>query len=364
MTSATQGSSTTTGLTGAGVPGQYGYSHRGRIIRAAEVSGTYFAEVPTVSPGSKLGPFPAVIPGLAAGDRVLLTQVGMTRGDLVIVGKLPGDFPSVGEVTGLDAALAAKANESDLSALTTRVGTDETAITANGSAIVALQGRATTDEAAITANATAIGTNATAISGLGTRLTTDETAITALTVAQRLSYGNDYDIDHDYVSTLARAFGSSALSLPNGLGIYAAMYARQAFSLAKVKFCINTAGAGGVMTLGLWHGPSAAALTYVGAFTANATVAGRQTWTLGTPPAIAAGDRVVVGFLVTGMTSQPTLAANPPVNANMFNEDASSLTCVETTATLTALPTSALNMATTSGYNLALGQIPWVAASP
>lgn len=351
------GGTTTPGMTGAGVPGQYGYLHRGRLIGPGPVIGTHFAEVPALAPGSKLGPFPAVLPGLLAGDRVLLAQVGMTRGDLVIVGRLPGEFPEVADIGGLTAALAAKANQTDLATLTTRVGTDEGLISTNGAAITALQARATTDEATITANTTAISSNT-------TRLTTDETTITTLVGGQRLSYGNDYDINHDFVSTIPRALCFNAITLTNGIGLYAAMYARQAFSLAVIKFCVNTAGAGGAMTLGLWHGANAAALTYVGSFTANATQQGRQDWTLGTKPSIAAGERIVVGFLATGMTTQPTVAANTPVNGTMLNQDATVLTGVETTATLTALPTSALNMATFTGYNTSLGQIPWIAASP
>lgn len=359
--------STSGGMTGS-QPGWYGYNHRARIIGPGDVDGTYYVDLPMIAPNGRSGPFPAVIPGLVAGDRVLMSQIGMTRGDLVIVGKLPGDFPTITEVPGLSAALAAKANESDLTTLTTRVGTDETtiaangtAITANSSAITTLQGRATTDETAITANGAAV-------TALQSRATTDEASITAnaatlvtLAGGQRDSYGNDYDINHDLLSSLPRALASSSITLPNGIGLYAKFSARQALTLNLIKFSLATAGIGGTLAVSLWHGPTVTALTYVG--THSATLgAGRQDWT-GIGASIAANDLVVVGFLALAMSTQPALAASPAVSSTLLNQDATVLTSVETTATLTALPTSALNMGTLTGYTL-LGQIPWLAASP
>jgi hypothetical protein len=327
-------------------PGEYGYNHRARIIGPGEVDGTYYVELPTIVPAGRSGPFPAVIPGLAAGDRVLMAQVGMTRGDLVIIGKLPGDFPSMGEIPGLDAALAAKANQTDLTALTARVGADETtitanssAITANGSAITALQSRATTDEASITSNTG---------------------SITTLTSGQRTSYGSDYDINKDILSTLPRALASSSIVLPNGTGLYAKFATRQAFTLNAIKFSLATAGVGGTLALSLWHGPFPSALTYAG--THSATLgAGRQDWT-GIGVALAANDIVVIGFLALAMSTQPALAASPASSAALLNENTGALTSLETTATLSALPTTSLNMATLTGYT-ALSQIPWLAGS-
>jgi len=169
------------------VPGQYGYSHRARVLKAGALPNTWMVSIPAVAPGSLSGPMPSLAPDITVGDLVLVNQVGTTRGDLVIVGKIPGAFPPYADLPGLSAALATKANQTDLTTLTTRVGTDEAMITANGTAITTLQGRATTDEAAITANGAAIASNGSAITANGTaitalqaRATADEVNITLL----------------------------------------------------------------------------------------------------------------------------------------------------------------------------------------
>jgi hypothetical protein len=338
-----------------GIPGQYGYNHRARIIGPGEVDGTYYVELPMLAPASRLGPFPSVIPGLTENDRVLIVQIGMTRGDLVIVGKLPGDFPTIDEVPGLSAALAAKANESDLATLTSRVGTDEGLITANGSAIAA--------------NTSAIGTNGAAITALQARATTDEgliaantSAIGVLASAQRDSYGNDYDISHDVLSTMPRVLATTAITMANGVAYYVKMSTRVAMTLNVIKFCLNAAGVGGTLTLGLWHGPSATALAYAGGVSANGLISGRQDWT-GVGATLAAGDLIVVGFLALATTTGPNLACSAPVNGTMLNQDVSVLTVLATSATVSTLPTSALNMGTLTGYT-PLGQMPWLAGSP
>jgi hypothetical protein len=120
------------------VPGQYGYSHRARVLKAGALPNTWMVSIPAVAPGSLSGPMPSLAPDITVGDLVLVNQVGTTRGDLVIVGKIPGAFWPYADLPGLTAALAAKADLTALTTLTTRVGVDETAISGNTSAITAL----------------------------------------------------------------------------------------------------------------------------------------------------------------------------------------------------------------------------------
>jgi hypothetical protein len=360
--------------------GTYGYNHRGRILAVGDLDGTYTVSVPTLAPTFAWGPIPAVVPDLVPGDQVLLCQVGTTRGDLVIVGKLPGEQPDISEISGLSAALAAKASAADLTTLTTRVGTDETAIGANATAIGTLgtrmttaEGRLTTDETAIGANTASITANAGAITALTTRVTTaegdiatDETNIATLTGWANYDWGNDFEVYSDYLSTLPRALASASVyTLSAGHGFYAKMRAHRAVTINVIKFCLATGGVAGTVKVAAYSGPSTTALTFRG--TASVSLAaGRQDWTLGASAfSLAAGDYLVIGFLATGQTTATVLTCSPVVtSATLLNQDLNTLTSVSTTAsTLTALPTTPLNMGTLTGYNL-LAQIPWLAASP
>jgi len=336
--------------------GHYGANHRGSIIKAGDLDGTYTVSIPSLAPGLAWGPIPALIPGLVSGDPVLVCQLGTTQSELVIVGKIPGTLPGFADIPGLSAALAAKADEADLTttqgeitALDTRLTGDETTIGANGTAITALSTRMTSAE---------------------TRLTTDETTLTShaatltlLTAERDYSHGNDVEISHDYLSTMARALVTSSITLTGGHGYYVKMRTHRAVNLNVIKTCLAVAGAGGTLKIAAYAGPDTSALIYQG--TANLSLAvGRQDWSLSSPVALAAGDYLVVGILATGMSAAPSLSCSPSVSTTLLNQDATVLTAVSTTAsTLTALPTSALNLATLTGYNL-LGQIPWLAASP
>lgn len=350
--------------------GHYGYNHRGRILKAGDADGTWTVNVPSLAPDLAWGPVPAVVPDLEPGDSVLLCQLGTTKADLVIVGKLPGTLPSYTDIPGLTAALAAKADETDLvttqddvATLETRLTADEASITANGTAITAnaaaitsLGTRTTTAEGAITS----LGTRMTSAEG---RLTTDEAAITLLNTERDYSHGNDYEINHDFLSTLPRAVASSSITLTNGHGYYIKMRTHRAVSLDVVKVCLPVAGAGGTLKIGIYTGSSAAAL----AFQANTSLSlavGRQDWALGSPVSLAAGDYLVLGFLATSMTTSPTLSAGPAINATLLNQDGSVLTAVSTvSASLTVLPSTTLDMTALASYNL-LTAIPWIAASP
>lgn len=89
----------------------YGVTHRARVLRAGSASGSYLVEIPALAPERAFGPVASTVPELAAGDRVLLTQIGTSQSDLVIIGKLPptpfdAHLPlSIDNVAGLRTAL-------------------------------------------------------------------------------------------------------------------------------------------------------------------------------------------------------------------------------------------------------------------
>lgn len=91
---------------------EYGYMHLGRII-SVEAQG-YSCEIITRAPGLRWGPVQSMVAGLTAGERVVLAQLGESVDSLVIVGRLPGRTGQIGDIDGLQAALDAKLDDSQL----------------------------------------------------------------------------------------------------------------------------------------------------------------------------------------------------------------------------------------------------------
>jgi hypothetical protein len=118
----------------------YGVSHRGRVLRAGAQLDTWEVEVASLASNRTFGPCEATVSPLATGDRVLLTQVGLSLSDLVIVGKLPPDPPTtlpvaMADVSGLLATLSGLT--AALSGLTTALA-DKQPLDPNLTAIAAL----------------------------------------------------------------------------------------------------------------------------------------------------------------------------------------------------------------------------------
>lgn len=95
----------------------YGYLHRGRIISVDEVTGGFNLQSVGLARTSRWGPVPSAVPGLDVGDRVILGATGTSRDDLVIIAKVGADFPAIGDIPGLTAALAGKADDSEITAI-------------------------------------------------------------------------------------------------------------------------------------------------------------------------------------------------------------------------------------------------------
>jgi hypothetical protein len=112
----------------------YGVSHRGRVLRAGIQPDTYDVEVTSLAQSRTYGPIESTVAELVAGDRVLLTQIGLSLSDLVIVGRLPpaalATLPiGIDDVTGLQTALDGKADDSEITALDGRLDTAEATLT-------------------------------------------------------------------------------------------------------------------------------------------------------------------------------------------------------------------------------------------
>lgn len=122
----------------------YGVHHRARVLRAGAITGTYDVEIPLLAPGLSSGPLPSTVPNLVEDDQVLLAQVGTTRDDLIIIGKLPPAIPvalpiTIGDVTGLSTALDGRATDAELAATNANVATNTANIASNTTAIAGKQ---------------------------------------------------------------------------------------------------------------------------------------------------------------------------------------------------------------------------------
>jgi hypothetical protein len=92
------------------VPDDYGYIHLGKVVSYDAVKNAYYVESVALARINKWGPVPSCVPGLATGDRVVLVAAGTTRDNLIILGRVGEEFPDIGDIPGLIAALALKAD--------------------------------------------------------------------------------------------------------------------------------------------------------------------------------------------------------------------------------------------------------------
>lgn len=127
----------------------YGYLHLGRILSYDTATKGYYLEGVGLARTSRWGPVPSCVPGLAAGDRVVLGATGTSRDALTILTKVDATFPDKGDITGLMAALALKADNTDLTSTTNRTTALEGRTTSVESRETAVEGRMTTSEKAV-----------------------------------------------------------------------------------------------------------------------------------------------------------------------------------------------------------------------
>lgn len=92
----------------------YGYAYTGRVLNYDTERHGYYLESVALAPNSRWGPVPSCVPGLLVGDRVVMVSTGTSRDDLIIVAKVGADFPDIGSIPGLQAALDAKLDDSQL----------------------------------------------------------------------------------------------------------------------------------------------------------------------------------------------------------------------------------------------------------
>jgi hypothetical protein len=132
-----------------------GLIHPGRVV-AVELGGPLVV-VPQIGGASSFGPLPSTVPDLAVGEIVLVTSLGTSRDQLVVLGRMTGRVPEVTEIPGLAEQLAA---------LTAHDTTQDGRLTAVEGKNTQQDGRLGNVESVNATQGTAISTNTTAVTAV------------------------------------------------------------------------------------------------------------------------------------------------------------------------------------------------------
>lgn len=172
----------------------YGPHERARIVAIDEGSGGYTVEVVARAQGRLWGPVMSTVPGLEVDDRVLLAQVGTSADEYVIIGKVPGTYPVFSDIPGLQAALDAKADDTEITAINAAVSVLDGRIDAHDGDLSVLDGR-------VDANDATLSSHTSTLSSYGTRITAEEAKV-------------------GYVLPIANAAARPSTGLYNGFPVY------------------------------------------------------------------------------------------------------------------------------------------------
>lgn len=318
-------------------PQVYGYAHRGTVTGASELDGYWMVRCTAINPARPIGPYASTVPELGVGDRVLLTQIGTTRDDLVITGKLPAEpwdshLPiGIDNVTGLQAALDGRATDAELAAaeatLTGLIGVEHATNVTQDGRLTTVEGRATTIEGVNTTQdgrLTTLEGRATTIEGVNTTQDGRLTAVEGVNTTQdgRLTtletYGpvfqaaHEFDMYGDLFSPFPRIWTSNVRTPPVTTAFIWRTRARVSATVARVRVIVAVAGTGSGSYTGALYTASVAAGPYTLAASATNTLAGtgQQNFTFGAGVPVTAGTYVLLFLLRTGTyTVPPQLAA-------------------------------------------------------
>lgn len=147
-----------------------GLVHPGRVV-AVEAGGPRVV-VPQLGGSNAYGPLPTAVPDLAVGEAVVVTSLGDTRDQLVVLGRMTGRVPEIDEIPGLAAALSAVNLRVD--AVQLDQDTDQAILAGHGTRLTNVEGVNTTQNGRLGTAESALADHDTALAGHGTRLTATE----------------------------------------------------------------------------------------------------------------------------------------------------------------------------------------------
>lgn len=334
----------------------YGYLHRGRIISVDEDSGGFVLQSIGLARTSRWGPVQSTVPGLAVGDQAILGATGTSRDDLVIIAKVGADFPEIGDIPGLVAALAGKADDSEITALDGRLDTAEAELvtldgrldTAEG-ALVALDGRLDTAEAELVIQDGRLDT------AEGTLVTLDS-RVDSLELSSSVM---DRDLYGDVLANMPRHSVVNSLTLANGTLNVIRLFCRSAFTATFIRMVTGVAGVAGTGNIALYAGTATNALSQVRSGTISLGGPGRVTHTLSSTYAIAANTHLAIALLPLSYTTQPQVGGRSGiVSSTMLNPTGALFTSV-TKGSVASLPAT-IDL-TDGSWTSAVTSVPWIA---
>lgn len=167
-----------------------GYVYPGRVV--AIDPGGPIVVVPLLAQSARWGPLPSAVPDLTVGEQVIVTSLGTSRDQLVILGRLPGRAPTIEEIPDLPEQLNAVNtridaveidNDTDRAMLTdheTRIAAATAKNTTQDTRLTGVEGRATSLET----RATSLEGRATTVEGRASALETRATSIEGVNTTQ------------------------------------------------------------------------------------------------------------------------------------------------------------------------------------
>lgn len=302
---------------------EYGYLHLGRVLSQDPTSGGYYLESVALARDRRWGPVPSCVAGLAAGDKVVLASTGTSRDSLMILGMLDPRYPDIDDIPGLTAALAAKADQTDLDDAVADIATEHATNVSQAGLITGLDGRLTTNEALdVTQNGRLTTAEGTILSH-GTRLTTAEGNITTIQGVDTTQDGrltsletwsrphdnSEFDTFGDVFSSFPRIWGSNVRSLVNNTAYYWITRSHIAATSTRVRVALRTLGVAGNCA-GVLYKSSTLTGTYspIGSGTNTLTAFGIRDFTF-TGVSIAPGDYLMALLIGGGYTTTPQITA-------------------------------------------------------
>jgi hypothetical protein len=307
--------------------GDYGYLHTARVVGLDVASGGWFVESVALARDRRWGPIPSCVLGLQPGDKVVLAATGTTRDNLLILGPLDPRYPDIGDIPGLTAALALKADQTALDAAVANITTEHNTNVTQNTRLDGIDALNTTQNSRLTAaegvnttqdgRLTTVEGRATTIEGVNT---TQDASITSLnsSVTDLLTWevfqAHDRDAYGDAFSSFPRMFATNSRTLVNQAAYIFRTRVRKTAALTQIRMAVaTTAGVGGTTTGAVYRSLSATGAngpySLLNSGTNALSAVGRQNFTVASS-SFARGDYLLILLLLNNSyTTLPKMAA-------------------------------------------------------
>lgn len=315
----------------------YGYLHTARVHSLDPVTGAVFLQGLSLARTSRWGPVATCVFGLQPGDQVVAASLGTSRDILMVIGKVGDRLPDIGDIPGLVAALAAKADDTEITAINGTLDEHADVLDEHATTL----GTHTTT---LGAHATTLGAHATELVALDGRLDTAEA--TDLNHAGRLTnieangWIHDRDVYTDALSSMPRQSVVNAIPLTNGTIYATRVFGRRAMTLLAIRMATAVAGVGGTATVGLYAGSAVTSLAQVKAGAISLTTLGRVTYTFASSYVSADQTQFVIALLPLAYSTAPQMGGRSGIVHSTLLNPASNLYTSVTKAGQTVLPAS------------------------